>query len=240
MPTLDIWGRSIPYVLVRNPRSSNVRMTLTPDGLRVSAPTHLPDAQIERAVLSKERWLLRHHDRLVPHPPSPLTDGDMLPFLGGEVELGVREAGRPGITFHPEEGRLAIATRRPDDVRDLVERAYRDAARHWFRTACAVEAIRMGVTPGTIGVRDPTTRWGSCSARGALGFSWRLMMAPLRVAEYVVVHELAHLERMDHSPAFWAIVARHRPDHAADSAWLKDHGHWLARSPGHGPRPAGP
>lgn len=240
MPEVLLAGRRVPYILVRNRRSRHVRMTLTPTGLRVSAPPRLAQVEVERALLSKERWLLRHADMLEPAVPLPLHDGASLPFLDGTMELGVRRSPRPSVRLRAEEGRMIVAAPDSDAVRVLVEKAYRDAARGWLGVMCEHHAARMGVTHGRISVRDPSTRWGSCSARGSLSFSWRLMMAPARVAEYVVVHELAHLVHMDHSPAFWAVVARAAPDHAADVAWLRGHGPWLARAPGHGPRPAAP
>lgn len=240
MPEVMLGGRAVPYQLVRNARSRHVRMTFTPEGLRVSAPTRLPQAEVDRAVASKERWLLRHSDLLMPAVPAPLTDGMALPFLDGEVELGVRRAARASVAFRPEEGRLIVAT--PDDthVRELVERGYRRVAREWLAMQCAHVGRVIGVAPASIGIRDPRTRWGSCSSSGAVSFSWRLMMAPARVAEYVVVHELAHLVHLDHSPAFWALVDRVRPDHRVESVWLRENGGWLHRAPGHVPRPPGP
>lgn len=240
MPEVMLDGRPIPYRLVRNPRSRHVRMTLTPEGLRVSAPSRLPDREVHRAVASKERWLLRHADKLAPAPPAPLVDGMALPFLDGEVELGVCSGPRASASFTPQEGRLRVRTPDPLRVRELVERAYRDAAREWFRLQCEDHARAIVARPASIGIRDPRTRWGSCSSSGAVSFSWRLLMAPSRVAEYVVVHELAHLVHLDHSPEFWGVVASVRPGHRHDSAWLADHGAWLWRSPGAGPRPSGP
>ncbi len=240
MPEVMLAGRAVPYTLVRNPRSRHVRMTLTPEGLRVSAPTRVPEAEVQRAVASKERWLLRHRDLLHPAPPVLLEDGMALPFLDGEVELGVRSAGRPSAVFRPEEGRLVVAAPSPDHVRPLVERAYRRAARDWFAQACDAVAPAVGARPDAISIRDPRTRWGSCSARGSVSFSWRLLMAPARVAEYVVVHELAHLVHLDHSARFWALVDAVRPAHRAESAWLRQHGGWLWTAPGTGPRPPGP
>lgn len=240
MPEVMLHGLSVPYVLVRNPRSRHVRMTLTPEGLRVSAPVRVPEAEVQRAVASKERWLLRHAHMLQPAPPEPLVDGMELPFLDGHVELGVRTAGRASVAFRPEEGRMVVAAPDAGQVRALVERGYRDAARRWFAHACADLGHVVGARPARISVRDPRTRWGSCSARGAVSFSWRLLMAPSRVAEYVVVHELAHLVHLDHSPAFWALVRDVRPGHRDDSAWLRDNGAWLWRAPGAGDRPPGP
>ncbi len=244
MPEVVLDGRAVPYLLVRNPRSRHVRMSLTPDGLRVSAPTRLPQTEVERAVASKERWLRRHADMLVPFTPAALTDGMALPFLDGTVELGVRTAGRASVSFRPEDGRITVAVPPSHDVgaevRTLVERGYRAVAREWCTWACDHFGAQVGATPASIAVRDPRTRWGSCSARGAVSLSWRLMMAPARVAEYVVVHELAHLVHLDHSADFWGLVARVLPDHRADSAWLREHGGWLWRSPGAGHRPAPP
>lgn len=240
MPQVTLGGREVPYRLVRNPRSRHVRMTLTPEGLRVSAPVRLPESEVHRALLSKERWLLRHAELLTPAVPPPLTDGMALPFLDGEVELGVRMAARPSVRFRPEEGRMVVATPDPGAVRQLVERGYRDAARRWFAQACAGHGREMGAAPRAIAIRDPRTRWGSCSARGTVSFSWRLLMAPARVAEYVVVHELAHLIHLDHSPAFWDLVDRTRPAHRAESRWLRAHGGWLTAAPSGTPRPAGP
>ncbi|MEI7520274.1 MAG: SprT family zinc-dependent metalloprotease [Thermoleophilia bacterium] len=237
MHEVTIAGRTVPYRLVRNARSRHVRITFTPDGLRVSAPMRLPDREIRRAVQSKEHWLLRHEALLHPQVPEPLIDGQMLPFLDGAVELGIRHSTRGSVRLRPDDARMAVAAPGADSVRALVERGYRGAARDWFTLMCDHHASHMDVAHASIGIRDPHTRWGSCSARGALSFSWRLMMAPARVAEYVVVHEMAHLTRLDHSPAFWDLVHHYSPDFELDRRWLRDHGDWLSRAPGSTPRP---
>ena len=228
------------YVLVRNATSRHVRMTLTPDGLRVSVPARLADDEVLRAVASRERWLLRHRDLLAPAAPDRLEDGMALPFLDGEITLCVQPGRRSAVAFRPDEGRVDVRSAGTDDVRALVERGYRAAAREWFAWACSHHGGLIGARPVSIAIRDPRTRWGSCSPRGAVAFSWRLLMAPARVAEYVVVHELAHLVHLNHSPAFWNLVNEQRPDHREESEWLRHHGRWLSRAPGTGPRPAAP
>jgi predicted metal-dependent hydrolase len=215
-------------------------MTLTPEGLRVSAPVRLPEVEVERALLSKERWLLRHADLLEPMTPITLRDGMAIPFLDGEVELGVRIAARASVRFRPEDGCIAVAATEPGEVRRLVERGYRAVARDWFAQACAEHGVGLGAAPRSICIRDPRTRWGSCSARGTVSFSWRLLMAPARVAEYVVVHELAHLIHLDHSPAFWSLVERTRPAHREEAQWLRDNAQWLSAAPSATSRPSGP
>jgi predicted metal-dependent hydrolase len=88
----------------------------------------------------------------------------------------------------------------------------------------AFYAPRIGVTYGGITIRNQRTRWGSCSGKGNLNFNCMLMLAPPRVIEYVIVHELCHRKHMDHSPAFWALVERHLPDWQERRGWLKQNG----------------
>ncbi|MFN6979665.1 MAG: M48 family metallopeptidase, partial [Gemmobacter sp.] len=97
-------------------------------------------------------------------------------------------------------------------------------ARDRLAAACDAHAARAGRRYVRLVLRDTRSRWGSCTAQGALMFNWRLAMAPPAVLDYVAAHEVAHLVRMDHSPAFWAEVERLRPGHAADRAWLRRHG----------------
>ncbi|MBV8256340.1 MAG: M48 family metallopeptidase [Actinobacteria bacterium] len=86
------------------------------------------------------------------------------------------------------------------------------------------EAEALGVAYERIQVRDQRTRWGSCSTRGTLSFNWRLVLAPLDVLDYVVVHELCHLREPNHSRRFWSLVESRRPAWREQRAWLRDHG----------------
>ena len=89
---------------------------------------------------------------------------------------------------------------------------------------CRYFAERMGVSYGTVTVREQKTRWGSCSARGNLNFNWKLALMPEEILDYLVVHELAHRVEMNHSPAFWAVVVEEIPDHKTRREWLRQNG----------------
>jgi hypothetical protein len=93
----------------------------------------------------------------------------------------------------------------------------------------AVHADRLDLTPARIVVRDQTTRWGSCSTSGALSFSWRLVLAPPFVLDYLAAHEVAHLGHMNHGPRFWNLVERTMPRHEEARTWLRKHGASLHR-----------
>lgn len=153
-----------------------------------------------------------------------------------------REVG-PGV-YLPVEGRMLMVTeapgRRPGIAGEALwvrpGRAGPDAravlktlARDRLARAADAHAARLGATIAELAFRDTRSRWGSCSGSGRLMFSWRLAMAPPEVLDYVAAHEVAHLERMDHSPAFWAVVERLCPDWRRHRAWLREHGSALHR-----------
>ena len=120
------------------------------------------------------------------------------------------------------------------DPPQLTEREGRVLARRLVRETIDAEAPRIGVRCRRIAIRDTRSRFGSASATGSLSFSWRLALAPRRILDYVVVHELCHLVHLDHSRRFWSLVERVRPDFREQRDWLGDHG-WelLAYRPPH-------
>ena len=108
---------------------------------------------------------------------------------------------------------------------------YMESARKIFKRKTAFYAVKMGVTYGRITIREQKTRWGSCTSEGNLNFNWRLIFAPENVLDYVVVHELAYLKEMNHSPAFYAVVASVMPEYKTYEKWLRDNGRTLWQNP---------
>lgn len=215
-------GRDVPYRLMRSPRARGVRIRVSPRGVVVSAPSRMSERTVARAVASQADWLARVLPAVdAAARRSAVREGDELPYLGGRVRVGLDIPVRPG-----------------EPVAAAVERWFRPRARAHLGALVERWAPRMGVTPARVVVRGQTSRWGSASARGQISLNWRLMMAPERIGEYVVVHELAHLVHMDHSPRFWALVEAHWPGHRADRDWLRAHGGRLLALGG--PGPAGP
>ena len=102
-----------------------------------------------------------------------------------------------------------------------METLYRRKARETFEEQAEYYAEEMGVTYKQIHVRNQKTKWGSCSTSGTLGLNWRLMMAPQKVVNYVVIHELAHLRESNHSDSFWSFVAEHDSDYEEHAGWLE-------------------
>jgi predicted metal-dependent hydrolase len=111
----------------------------------------------------------------------------------------------------------------PDRVPAL-ERFYRRAAQTEIRSRLDEACARAGVGYARLTIRGQRSRWASCSPTGTMSFNWRLLLAPEPVVDYVVWHEVCHLEVMDHSPRFWKLVARHCPDYRQHVRWLRQHG----------------
>jgi len=181
----------------------------------------IPKGASEREALafarSQTEWLRRTLGGIV--PPRMLRFGQTVPFEGRELIL------EPGALRSPRlDGGRLLAPQDPDKLGLRIETFFKHAARLRLHQASAHYAEQVDRPITRITLRDTRSRWGSCSHTGALSYSWRLIMAPPEVLDYVAAHEVAHLVEMNHSSAFWAQVARLRPSFKAERAWLKREG----------------
>lgn len=215
-----------PHRVVRHRRARRMTLSVGPAGVRLTVPPRAPRARIEAFLRAQAPWVEEQRRRLAP-PPRALRDGDRLALLDGELVLRVRPGGPPAVAVR--EGGALVAG--PRDAGAAVERWYRAHALDVLGGRARAAAGRLGAEVAAVGVRDPRSRWGSCSAAGRLSFSWRLVLAPEAVLDHVVAHEVCHLLRPDHSPAFWRLLAEVDPGHRAARAWLAERGHLLHRGP---------
>jgi predicted metal-dependent hydrolase len=144
------------------------------------------------------------------------------------------EGARVGIRRLP---RLHVAGEEEHAPRRLLDWLKRQAHLD-LNTRVDLHARRLNLTPKRLFVRDQTTRWGSCSTSGALSFSWRLVLAPPFVLDYLAAHEVAHLGHMNHGPRFWSLVERTMPRHEEARNWLRKHGASLHRYGAEGALPS--
>src|SRR3954468_2763304 len=158
-----------------------------------------------------------------------LEDGGEVPYLGERLLLRVRvEPGRvcPHVKRVGPVLRVAVGTE-PGAVEEALERWYRKQARSEVEPRLDTAVARAGTRYTTLQIRGQQTRWASCSSSGAMSFNWRLLLAPDHVLEYVVEHEVAHLDVPDHSDRFWNLLAERCPDYREHERWLRKHGHAL-------------
>lgn len=224
-------GLDIVVELRRAPTAR--RLTLRVRSARRDAVLTVP----ARTTLVAARAFAERHvdwlrERLARLPePVPFVDGALVPLRGVPHRVGARPAGR-GVTRVVKDagGQPTIIVAGPPEhlARRLGDFLKREARRD-IEAAVLAHAATLGVRSGKIRLGDPTSRWGSCSPRGGLSFSWRLILAPPHVLDYLAAHEVAHRREMNHGPRFWAVVARLRPDYELSEAWLRAHGAGLHR-----------
>ena len=232
--TLILDGRAHGVVVAENRRTRRLTLRLLTrpvpregapdDQFRITVPPGTGLAEIDAFLARNRDWageqLSRRPARVA------VRDGAVIPVRGvdtvvvhagsrrGIARFGDLPDGRPALFVPGEADHLA---RR---VRDVLKRE----ARRDLERAVARYAALLEVHPRSITIRDTVSRWGSCSTTGALNFSWRIVLAPPRVLEYLAAHEVAHLREMNHSPRFWAHVEAVMPDMDEPRRWLRLHG----------------
>jgi predicted metal-dependent hydrolase len=223
---------AIPYRIRRSPRARRARILVNGEGVEVVVPRRFPLSEVEPFVEEKRTWIERTLRRMreseAEQPLPRLVDGGELPFMGRRLALDVRvEADR--VREHASlRGRTLRISLPPDgDLRGAVERWYRRRARVEVATLLDEACARAGTGYSALQIRGQRTRWASCSSTGAMSFNWRLLLAPRDILEYVVEHEVAHLEVLDHSSRFWDLLALRCPEWEAREEWLRRHGHAL-------------
>ncbi|MEL6235935.1 MAG: SprT family zinc-dependent metalloprotease [Pseudomonadota bacterium] len=203
-------------------RRLTLRISARDGSVHLTVPPHVAEAEIRRFLQSQAGWL---RSRLAAAPRRiPVTHGVAVPFLGMPHPVQAAAGRSPRIA----EG--AIAVPGPSETAGRrVAALLKSLARDRLTEAADRYAAALRRAPGRITLRDTGSRWGSCTSRGDLMFSWRLVMAPEAVLDYVAAHEAAHLVEMNHSPRFWGHVARLRPDWRIQRDWLRSHGADLLR-----------
>ena len=144
-----------------------------------------------------------------------------------EARMHIVEGLRRALDVIDEIIRIIRASSSPAAARDALIRWYKRRARIESAERLDWATLRAGTTYTKLQIRDPSSRWASCSSSGGMSFSWRLLLAPEPILAYVVEHEVAHLDVMDHSPRFWKLVERRCPDYRVHERWLRDFGSGL-------------
>jgi len=230
--TITLQGRVVTYRVRRSPRARRITLRVLPGaGLEIVVPQRGRLPALTALLRERAGWILGALDRVAASGAdtanAPLADGALVPYRGEDYRLIVH----PGPGARPAVARATIArtltVRHDPAAHELVavlEGWYRAEARAVLAARVVACAALLGVGYTRLTIRDTRSRWGSCSSAGGLNFSWRLILAPPAILDYVVIHELAHRRELNHSARFWAIVAEHCPTFQHDRAWLRTHG----------------
>lgn len=222
---LDLGGRTVQVAVKRSALARRISLRIDPArGAVLMLPVKARLAEGERFLLAHRVWLAERLARLP--GPVALADGATVPLLGVPHPVRHAPGARRGVWV---EGGEILVSGLPEHVGRRTADFLKSEAKRLIAPRAQDMAARLGRKAGRITVKDTKSRWGSCSSSGDLAFSWRLVLAPEQILDYVVAHEVAHLVQMNHSPAFWAVVESLVGDHRPARRWLKINGAGLHR-----------
>lgn len=207
-------------------RRKTIALIVEGDGsLVVRAPLNAAYELIREVVERKSVWITKAREKLAAQSaqaaPRKYANGELFWYLGSSYPLEIIP--NAGVALELD-GAFRLSAAALPQAPQLFERWYRLQAQSIIPRRVEQQAKRLGWSFRRVRISSARTRWGSCSAGGTLSFSWRLVMAPTEVIDYVILHELVHLQVRNHSPTFWARLRTLMPDYADKIAWLKRYG----------------
>lgn len=207
----------IEYEIKRSKRKT-VAIHITEDGkVEVRSPYRASKAIIDEFVKSKESWIDKHLTAIKNRVKTQLAIGGNMLFLGKEYPLLENE----GYSYFDGE---AMSIQKGADIYAVLAEFYRSKAKELIPDMVHASETVMGLNANKISVTSARTRWGSCSGKNNLNFSWRLMMAAPDVIKYVIIHELAHIKEKNHGKRFWTLVEQYEPEYKAKKEKLRQLG----------------
>ena len=245
---LLVEGFDKPVLLRKNPRARRftLRVSHTNRQAILTVPTYSKIQEASEFLAEHEDWLRQKLNELP--EPIPFANDEILPFKGDPHLIQfVGSTKRRGVVYRVREGSSKGTKSQnslADQFGDLPLICVTGAEEHgprrladWLKSEARKEidkrvsyhADELGLSPKRLSIRDQSSRWGSCSTTGVLSFSWRLILAPSHVLDYVAAHEVAHLKEMNHGPKFWRLVRKTFPDMEEPQHWLSQFGAELHR-----------
>jgi predicted metal-dependent hydrolase len=211
--------------IVRSNRRS-LAMHVEPNGtLLIKAPNRISMRDIQGFINSHSDWIKKQTEKLAKHPviKKKFIDGEEYLYLGNSYKLKIGNY----KTIEPKTEFLQFPKFLEFRIEKELTNWYEQQAKDVITRRLEVNTKLMGVEFTSVYFSDTISKWGSCSPENVLQFNWRLIMAPLLVLNYVVVHELAHTIHKNHSQRFWTKVASVNPSFKQQIKWLREHGHIL-------------
>ena len=219
-------GRIVPVRPRRSARARRVALRISPhDGeLELVLPPGMTLEEGMKFARGQTAWIAQRLAEV--GGPAPFRDGATFPLLGETVTIR-RDEGRSAPPVL--DGNVLVVGGREETLPDRVHSWLVDQACLEIEPRIRAASTRVGRKPRQVTLRDMSSRWGSCSREGNISLSWRLVLGPQHVLDYVIAHEMAHLRELNHGPRFWALVGKICPGFEGSRQWLRDHGTQLHR-----------
>lgn len=220
-------GNGFIAEVIRTSRRKSADIRVEDGAVSVIVPLNTTTERIDQLLVAKRRWIkekITLHRESAPISTKQYVSGEAFAYLGRNYRLKVERGNFAPVRLL--QGRLVVTVpqgkEQPQTVRNALVRWYKRQAEQKLTEKVERFAPAVGVEPAGVGIKTFRSRWGSCTAKGKLEFNWQIMMVPNRMVDYVVIHELCHLIRHDHSPEFWREVARVMSDYRECREWLRE------------------
>lgn len=230
----------IAYLIRRSQRAKKMRIIVMPEKVEVVAPVKQSERSIREFVQSQQAWInqaqlkvTRQQETVISLAPSKYAHGVKVPYQGRELCLSVKPANYKNIKIKLDQELLVYV---PNNLSESVHsEQIRAALKQWCQQQALYQVKKLvekhaptrQLFPRSVKVKTQKSRWGSCGVKNDIYLNWLLILAPPEVLEYVVVHEICHIQERNHSVAFWCLVGEHMPDYQQHRQWLKRHGRSL-------------
>ncbi len=212
------------YKILRSKRRT-IALAIKPDGqIIVRAPKFVSEKQIDSMVKDKQAWIFKHLAKLKQLPRASVinfSQDDKFLFLGQQYGLIISDSYFRRLNFDGEK--FILSSHFQGQAKQLFRKWYKAQAQKIIKQRVDYYAEKMGISYKSLSITSAKTRWGSCSSQQTLNFSFRLIMAPLEIIDYVAVHELAHILHHNHSKKFWYEVKKYYPNFKTAKQWLSHH-----------------
>ena len=243
---IKIGDNEIPYIIKESSKAKNIRLVIDNNGLYIVKPKRVAIGEVDRVLKDKISWISKHYEKLLESkkcvPERRWVTGETLLYLGQSYTLNITEHNKikdhdlsdikkgiisvnfDGDAFNILMDEKAAGEERKILVEGIIKRWYRKAADSVICGRLEHYCSITGLRHKAVRFKEQKTRWGSCSKAGNLNFNWKLVMAPLWVVDYVVLHEVCHLRHLNHSKDFWMMVEYYMPQYKKAQEWLKKNG----------------
>jgi hypothetical protein len=217
--------------IIRSKRKTIALQVCNDAALIIKAPLRVSDAAIIEIIAKHSKWLDKKKQEIlsrnINYIEKKFVDGERFLYLGESYSLKVVQNGKTKNPLILNDGYFYLQDNNKKNSRDIFIAWYRQAARDKILKRAEWYANNTGYRYKKTGISNARKQWGSCTYSGNIYFPWRLVMAPVSVIDYVIVHELVHLVEKNHSKLFWDKVRLIMPDYKNKRKWLKDHGYLL-------------
>ncbi len=243
---IKIGDNEIPYIIKESSKAKNIRLVIDNNGLHIVKPKKVAIGEVDRVLKDKSTWIFNHYKKLIEAkkcmPERKWITGETLLYLGQSYMLNITEhnkidnnnlsnikKGIISVNFDGDAFNILMDEKTTGEERNILVESI---LKKWYKRAadsviygrlehfCRITGLRYKA----VRFKEQKTRWGSCSKAGNLNFNWKLVMAPLWVVDYVVLHEVCHLRHLNHSKDFWNMVEYYMPQYKKAQEWLKNNG----------------